>query len=1349
MPAKANRVRTELAAVVLLTIFAFILIAGSLPASAAGPVAAPDAPAIEFNVVESTSARTLVEVVVPDFVSRKAVVGETTFDVVGVPGGSPYGEPGQPLLQVAATLIAVPPASGVQMRVLEEQYETWPGYQLPPVSDPNAERGAELVFDETAYSLDRFAPESAVATDDPAIMRDFRVVPLRVYPIRYNAVTDEIRVLKRALVEFDYGAGEVVNGLTQRRAASESFRSTYESSIANYGFVRTGYEDDGKGRYVIITHDDYYASILPLAEWKHMRGMEVEIAKLSVIGSSSTQIKAYLQNAYNTWTSPPDYVLLVGDTEQTPTGSEGDDYYAKLAGSDYLVDVNMGRLSCDNVTQCQLIVAKTLGYKRTPDMTDPDWFKSACLIVRDDYDSSDATYYEDTWHAYDLMDALGFAQIDTLFRKHNDDYNDVHAAVTDGRVFVNYRGQGVSNWWSPFDCDPNSTNPGYKLPVVMSATCGTGSYWYDGYPCENWMRAGTVANPKGAVGFCGTYEIVSHGAFLRSCVNQNFYTAMLNSKIFTLSAALNKGKLAVYQLYGNQDEYQGWSAQGDPELDVWSATPVIADITHPSTVPTGTSNLVVTVEAGGNPVLGALVCAYLEGEVYAVGTTSSSGIATLSINPSTADTVLLTVTGHNLHPYEGSVLVIPSGSYLEYGSHVADDSVFGNDDGMLSPGETISLTVGILNSGPETAEGVSGVLEVTDAYVAFVDSTDTYGDITSGSTVTNPDPFEFEIAAGCPNGHDIEFVVAASDAGRPTWTVLVPDLTVSAADLTFSGTVIDDGGTWGDGDGVLEPGETARVTVTLDNDGPIGLEDVAGVLTTSDMYVAVTDADGYFGDIAAGGSASSSSNAFRVSVSPGAPPAHQVNLVLAASGEAETYTHAQDVGFSLTLGGAASQGPCGPDTYGYYAYDQTDVSTGQAPTYSWVELVGTGTKIAAITDQDAQTAVLTLPFTFRYYGGDYTQVSVCSNGFLAMGSEDYRLGDNDGIPSTHGPDAMIAPFWDDLDPSDAGDVYEWYDSANHRYVVQYDACVHYGGANPETFEVIIYDPSYYPTGTGDGIIVYQYQDVSFIYSMTMGIENPAQTYGIQYVYNSTYDPNAAPVVDGLAVKFTTEPPDSPDVWLVVGGVLIDDAAGGNDDGVAQPGETIDLIVTIENRLGTTAGAVSATVTSTDPDVDIVDGTSSFGDITGGGAADNAAEPFVVTIDPFPSDDTVELDIAISTGSRYVTQDVLTVVLDLTQTGIEEGLTPVAFALRQNYPNPFRSGTTIAFGLPNPADVRIDVYNVAGRRVATVLDKKMSAGWHTAAWDGRDAAGNEVSAGMYFYKIGAGTKTATRKMILVR
>ncbi len=1318
-------------------------------ASAATDVASPWAwTELEFRVLESDDSHTIVEVVFPPVDVSSVDIQGVRYDILRVPGASPLGRPGEPLLAVAGTLIAVPPTSGVELRVLEEGYDTLDGIVPFPYTGDDWTADQPLKLDDAAYAREGFSLTQA-EVGEPAIMRDFRVVPLRVFPLSYNASTRELRVTRRLLVELDYSSAGRVNVKTSERPPSRAFRDIYENSIANYDFVRPRYESDSRGTYLIITHNNFYNSILPLAEWKHKRGMEVEIANTSIIGSSTTAIKNYIQTAYDTWAVPPEYVLIVGDSEYVPT-SNMDNYYGTLEGGDILVDVNVGRLPADNVTQCDLLVAKTLGYKKTPFMSDLEWFRSGCLIVREDFDSGDVIYFSDTWFAYGLMDREGFTQIDTLFRRNGGDAADVHAAITDGRVFLNFRGQGVSNWWAPFDCNPDLTNPGYKLPVVMAATCASGNFTGDGYPCENWLKSGTVAAPKGSVASIGTSVVASHVSEYRSAVNQGFYQAIFNLKMYTIGEATVNGKLNLYNLYPSQTyEYNGWNCLGDPELDVWTMIPKYADITHSPSVPSGASNLAVHVEYTGTPVQDALVCAYAPDEVYEAAYTNVNGDVSLSINPVTADTVWVTVTGHNLHPYEGHAVVTATGPYLAYASHVIDDSNTGNNDGVITPGETIELTVSLENTGPEDALGVNGKLRSPDTYVALGDTAASYGTIASGSTVPNAVPFTFTASADCPNAHDLDLTVYASDGSRAQWMVDVPGVTVSAADLAHIATLVEDAAPGGDGDSVLEPGETAWLTLTLENSGPIGLDEVAGLLTTEDPYTAVTDPDGEFGTIAgSGGTAQSSTNSFRVSVSPMAPPGLNVSFALALTGEAETYTHSQGTGFGVTLGGDPSDGATGPDSYGYYAYDTSDGWTGQAPTYSWFELAGTGNVMSSI-DADAATATIALPFTFRYYGANYTNISVCSNGFVALGTTEYRFGDNSVIPNLHGPNAMVAPLWTDLDPTQGGDIYEYYDSANNRWICQFDAVAHYSGGNLETFQVILYDPAFHLTSSGDGEIVMQYQTVAFPFNCTVGIESPAQTDGIQYLYNAVYDPAAAPIAAGQAVKFTTQGPNPPPVWLVVNDSTVDDSGGGDGDGFAEPDEMVELVLTLENLGVSGASTVSGTLTTSDPDVTIDDGTADFGTIPAGSTGDNVASPFRISVGSSPSDEIVEFDLHLSTGSRYDTYDVVTLVLDLSQTGIDDGETPTIFALRQNSPNPFRDGTAMAFNLPTPSRARLDIYNVAGRKIATVVDGDFPAGHHSVTWDGTGAGGRDVSAGIYFYRLEAGANQSTKKMIVLK
>jgi hypothetical protein len=92
---------------------------------------------------------------------------------------------------------------------------------------------------------------------------------------------------------------------------------------------------------------------------------------------------------------------------------------------------------------------------------------------------------------------------------------------------------------------------------------------------------------------------------------------------------------------------------------------------------------------------------------------------------------------------------------------------------------------------------------------------------------------------------------------------------------------------------------------------------------------------------------------------------------------------------------------------------------------------------------------------------------------------------------------------------------------------------------------------------------------------------------------------------------------------------------------------------------------------------------------------------------------------------------------------------LAFALGQNFPNPFGAGTSIRFALPRPEDVHLKVFNVQGRLVKTLLDGTRAAGRHVVTWDGTDDAGQAVASGVYFYRLTAGDREAERRMTFLR
>ncbi len=93
--------------------------------------------------------------------------------------------------------------------------------------------------------------------------------------------------------------------------------------------------------------------------------------------------------------------------------------------------------------------------------------------------------------------------------------------------------------------------------------------------------------------------------------------------------------------------------------------------------------------------------------------------------------------------------------------------------------------------------------------------------------------------------------------------------------------------------------------------------------------------------------------------------------------------------------------------------------------------------------------------------------------------------------------------------------------------------------------------------------------------------------------------------------------------------------------------------------------------------------------------------------------------------------------------------PRDFNLAQNYPNPFNPSTTIGFDLPSRSKVVLDIYDVLGRRIKTLVDGEFAAGSYDIEWDGKTSAGAPVASGVYFYRIEAGDYASSRKMLLLK
>ncbi|OGC77685.1 MAG: hypothetical protein A2Z27_00980 [candidate division Zixibacteria bacterium RBG_16_50_21] len=123
-------------------------------------------------------------------------------------------------------------------------------------------------------------------------------------------------------------------------------------------------------------------------------------------------------------------------------------------------------------------------------------------------------------------------------------------------------------------------------------------------------------------------------------------------------------------------------------------------------------------------------------------------------------------------------------------------------------------------------------------------------------------------------------------------------------------------------------------------------------------------------------------------------------------------------------------------------------------------------------------------------------------------------------------------------------------------------------------------------------------------------------------------------------------------------------------------------------------------------------------------------------------------------STLVTTDSLANLINGTATAVRErnsqtAQLPKSFELNQNFPNPFNANTQIRFAVPKASHVRLDVFDILGRKVKTLVNENLTAGYKQVIWDGTNQNGDEVASGVYFYRIKSVDFATTKKMVLLK
>tara|TARA_B110000438_G_scaffold30683_2_gene30139 strand:+ start:10588 stop:14154 length:3567 start_codon:yes stop_codon:yes gene_type:complete len=1054
-------------------------------------------------------------------------------------------DPGQPYLPTVSTFYAVDPGKTFSLSVTINETEVVQNIDILPLETwednaiGNSEKG-DVYFQNNVF------PAQIATVSEPLVMRGMVMVQVSVTPFQYNPVTKELTIIHDADVELVESGTCDMPFIPSKR--SRAFEALYKSLVVNYETLsRDDIEYQRPAILYVLPNNigNLLSTVEQLMDWKKRVGFDVNYVSSSNVVNNKNNLKNYIEDAYETWDNPPVHVTIVGDASGTydiPTWSEswsgyngdGDHPYTTLEGGDQYPEVFIGRISFSTSSHLNTIISKTLNYESDPYMNE-NWFERACLVG--DASTSGISCVITNEHINEILDVVGFEEVNTVYSGSFP--SQMVSGINEGVSFFNYRGYyGVSGFDSG---DVGNTSNGFMLPVATVITCGTGSFGEGESLTESFIRAGTASNPRGSVVCIGTATLGTHTMF-NNLVDMGFYYGALIEDIQSVGGALMYGKMMLYKNYPSNpnsycDIFTHWNnLMGESSLQMWSEYPEVTTVSHPYAVSVGTNYIDIEVAKDAGFVEDAWVTIYMDDEVFESGYTNSSGFVRLPIASSETGEVLVTVTKKNHYPYQSSFQINDPGVSINVAESgfIIDDSN-GNGDMLANGGETFELYLTAKNYGSEDAVNVFGVISSQSSSVTIETSTVIFGDMLSGDSLTGTEPFVITLEEGLQDGADLGMTVTFQDNDENSFNGI---LEIPVAGNSLQATAVD---VLGSADDVLTPGLSSQIKIQLENTGTTNASSISGTITCASPFIQILDNEGSWTTVMSGGSSYNNTDYFELEALEETIPGAIAHLIVSVE-TSDGYISNTIV--ELQIGEPTVNDPMGPDSYGYYIYDNEDIGYVLAPTYNWVEIDdregGPGSHLNSLSDNgnnqdDVET--INIPFTFRFYGQEYDEISICSNGWIAMGQTPMESFRNYEIPGVGGPSAMIAVFWDDLKLSNGGRVYTWHDQIEKKFYIEWSGVRTYQNNSTETFQAVLLDPSYYITPTGDGEILLQYKDFnntsygSYSWDQihgnycSVGIEDHTMTRGLQYTFDDTYHQTSMELGDEKALLITTRGSD--------------------------------------------------------------------------------------------------------------------------------------------------------------------------------------------------------------------------------
>ncbi|MBS3766846.1 MAG: hypothetical protein KGY75_01805, partial [Candidatus Cloacimonetes bacterium] len=808
---------------------------------------------------------------------------------------------GAPNVPSVSRYIAIPQNADIKVNIINSEQEVISNVDLAPAHQIPVDSSDEpLVYDKNMdiYSKDEMYPQSVVRVSEPSKMRGVDMVTLAVSPFQYNPVTKKLKVNRNIKIEVEFVGGNGHFGVDKLR--SRWWESIWQQMLVNYESLpevnyNNNYRNDDY-EYLIIIPDNpiYYDWADSLKQFRTTQGINTGVVTLADIGGNNANT---IENYIDGLDPYPAAILFMADYGTGGVSGNGiiapefdggyadcisDNFYADV-DEDQLPDIVTARMTAQTEDQLAIMVSKVLDNERNPS-TNPNfyqhpitalgwqterWFQICSESIggfwHNELDRDqvriNAVYggnpNTDPWSTatntnlvlnYFGPNGQGYipASPSALGGWTGGTATDVNDAINSGAFMLQHRDHGSTTGWGEpaYGISNMGALDNEDLVTVFSINCLTGQFDDDSECFAEAMHRheqralGLIAAT--AVSFSFVNDTYVWGMY------DNFWPNFMptfganppadGNVLPAFGNVAGKHFLASsnwpYNTSNKPVTYYLFHWHGGAFSSTYTQMPQNLTVVHDGALLSGMDTYSVTAD------LGALICLSVDGEIIGVGEGNGTFPTSISIPPQTpGNNMLITVTKQDHYRYEEEVEIIPpSGPYVIFNGYTINDSL-GNNNGQADYTENITLNVTLKNVGVADANNVDATISTNDEYVTIVDSTENYDSIGTGSTLTVDDAFQLQIANNVPDQHQVFFDVSVTGTSKDSLWESGFGMTVNAPILTAGNLSISD--PQGNGNGRLDPGEEANLTIEAINQGHSDIFDLVATLNSANDNVEI------------------------------------------------------------------------------------------------------------------------------------------------------------------------------------------------------------------------------------------------------------------------------------------------------------------------------------------------------------------------------------------------------------------------------------------------------------------------------------------------------------------------------